>query len=98
MLMPILEDHAVGSVAGEMIVKAISTRLAGGRKEATTEPSQVCYNSSNLSDLSLTQGPGYRGYARVLLDVIIASSHFQTLGYPCHVDCRRLHTNTRSLR
>ena len=39
MLMPIHEDRT--SAAGEAIIKNISTRIAGGRKEASTEPARV---------------------------------------------------------
>ncbi|KAI0819608.1 hypothetical protein BC628DRAFT_1401839 [Trametes gibbosa] len=39
MLMPILEDRA--SAAGEAIIKTISSRIAGGRKEVSTEPARV---------------------------------------------------------
>ncbi|KZT00071.1 uncharacterized protein LAESUDRAFT_764940 [Laetiporus sulphureus 93-53] len=39
MLMPILEDRRQGS--GESLLKTISSRIAGGRKELSTEPSRV---------------------------------------------------------
>ncbi|OSD00090.1 hypothetical protein PYCCODRAFT_1371782 [Trametes coccinea BRFM310] len=39
MLMPIYEDRA--SAAGEAIIKSISSRIAGGRKEVSTEPARV---------------------------------------------------------
>ncbi|KAI0666914.1 hypothetical protein C8Q78DRAFT_983512 [Trametes maxima] len=39
MLMPILEERT--SAAGDAIIKTISTRMAGGRKEISTEPSRV---------------------------------------------------------
>ncbi|KAH9846206.1 hypothetical protein C2E23DRAFT_853988 [Lenzites betulinus] len=39
MLMPIFEDRA--SAAGEAIIKTISSRIAGGRKEVSTEPARV---------------------------------------------------------
>ncbi|KAA1477388.1 hypothetical protein DENSPDRAFT_933679 [Dentipellis sp. KUC8613] len=41
MLLPIFEEHRVGTNAGEAIIKTISTRIAGGRKEVSTEPSRV---------------------------------------------------------
>ncbi|KAF8580272.1 hypothetical protein K439DRAFT_1415468 [Ramaria rubella] len=41
MLMPILEERRLGSSAGDAIVRTISTRIAGGGKVATAEPSQV---------------------------------------------------------
>ncbi|ETW75057.1 hypothetical protein HETIRDRAFT_127022 [Heterobasidion irregulare TC 32-1] len=41
MLMPIIEDHRAGTEAGEAMIKTISTRVAGGRKEVSTEPSKV---------------------------------------------------------
>ena len=39
MLMPIHEDRT--TAAGEALIKTISTRIAGGRKEASIEPAQV---------------------------------------------------------
>ncbi|KAI0763850.1 hypothetical protein BD413DRAFT_698917 [Trametes elegans] len=39
MLMPIYEDRS--STAGEALIKTISTRVAGGRKEVSTEPERV---------------------------------------------------------
>ena len=39
MLMPIHEDRT--SAAGEAIIRTISTRVAGGRKEASIEPARV---------------------------------------------------------
>ncbi|KIK91445.1 hypothetical protein PAXRUDRAFT_830849 [Paxillus rubicundulus Ve08.2h10] len=41
MLLPIYEDKSLGSKAGEQIIKTISSRLAGGRKELSTQISQV---------------------------------------------------------
>ncbi|KAF9221255.1 hypothetical protein BS17DRAFT_270634 [Gyrodon lividus] len=41
MLLPIYEDKGVGSKTGEQMIKTISTRLAGGRKELSTQTSQV---------------------------------------------------------
>ncbi|OCH91717.1 hypothetical protein OBBRIDRAFT_886730 [Obba rivulosa] len=42
MLMPIFEEHRSGSGAvGDALIKTISTRIAGGRKDVTTEPSRV---------------------------------------------------------
>lgn len=40
MLMPIMEDRNIGRT-GETLIKTISTRIAGGRKEVSTEPSRV---------------------------------------------------------
>ena len=52
MLMPIIEDHRAGTEAGEAMIKTISTRVAGGRKEVSTEPSKVRLWLSNLADES----------------------------------------------
>ncbi|THH13224.1 hypothetical protein EW146_g6966 [Bondarzewia mesenterica] len=41
MLMPIIEDHRAGTEAGEAMIKTISSRMAGGRREVSTEPSRV---------------------------------------------------------
>ncbi|TFY68418.1 hypothetical protein EVJ58_g1023 [Rhodofomes roseus] len=40
MLMPIMEDRNAGR-AGEALIKTISSRVAGGRKEVSLEPSRV---------------------------------------------------------
>lgn len=39
MLLPILEDRR--SHSGDAVIKSISTRIAGGRKELNTEPSKA---------------------------------------------------------
>ncbi|KAI0056711.1 hypothetical protein BV25DRAFT_1976751 [Artomyces pyxidatus] len=41
MLLPLYEDHRAGSEAGDALIKTISTRIAGGRKEVSTDPSRV---------------------------------------------------------
>lgn len=41
MLLPIFEEKSTINRAGDAILKTISSRLAGGRKELSTEPSQV---------------------------------------------------------
>lgn len=46
MLLPIYEDKRLGSKTGEQIIKSISSRLAGGRKELSTQASQVCRHRS----------------------------------------------------
>lgn len=40
MLMPILEERNASNT-GDTLIKTISTRIAGGRKEVSTEPSRV---------------------------------------------------------
>lgn len=41
MLLPILEDRSAASSTGDAIIKTISSRIAGGRKELNKEPSRV---------------------------------------------------------
>jgi hypothetical protein len=42
MLIPIYEDHNNSTVgSSDALIKTISTRIAGGRKEVSTEPSRV---------------------------------------------------------
>lgn len=41
MLLPLLEERRGG--AGEALIKTISTRIAGGRRELNTQLSQVCW-------------------------------------------------------
>lgn len=41
MLLPIHESQRAGSDVGEAIIKTISSRVAGGRKELSTEAARV---------------------------------------------------------
>ena len=41
MLLPIHENQRAGSDVGEAIIKTISSRVAGGRKELSTEAARV---------------------------------------------------------
>lgn len=41
MLLPIMEERTAGGSVGDAIIKTISSRVAGGRKELNKEPSQV---------------------------------------------------------
>jgi len=41
MVIPIHEQRRAGSGTGDSIIRTISTRIAGGGKTATAEPSQV---------------------------------------------------------
>jgi DNA excision repair protein ERCC-4 len=41
MLLPIHENQRAGSDVGEVIIKTISSRIAGGRTELSTEESRV---------------------------------------------------------
>ncbi|KZT71130.1 hypothetical protein DAEQUDRAFT_688077 [Daedalea quercina L-15889] len=61
MLMPIMEDRSANR-AGDSLVKTISTRIAGGRKEVSTEPSRVIVDERELrSSLpSLLHAAGFK--------------------------------------
>jgi|ERR1700692_3352383 DNA excision repair protein ERCC-4 len=41
MLIPIMEERTAGASVGDAIIKTISSRIAGGRKELNKEPSRV---------------------------------------------------------
>ncbi|KIM71372.1 hypothetical protein PILCRDRAFT_830383 [Piloderma croceum F 1598] len=41
MLLPIMEERTAGASVGDAIIKTISSRIAGGRKESNKEPSRV---------------------------------------------------------
>jgi hypothetical protein len=41
MLLPIMEERTAGASVGDAIIKTISSRIAGGRKELNKEPSRV---------------------------------------------------------
>ena len=45
MLLPILEDGA-GTRTGDAIIKTISSRIAGGRRELNTAPSTVSHSAN----------------------------------------------------
>jgi hypothetical protein len=42
MLLPILDEGSVGTRRGDAVIKTISSRIAGGRRELSSEPSRVC--------------------------------------------------------
>ena len=49
MLLPIFEDRSAATGgAGDAIIKTISSRIAGGRKELNKEPSRVCNSFLSL--------------------------------------------------
>lgn len=50
MLMPILEEQRSG--AGDALIKTVSTRIAGGRKDVNTEPSRVSPTDPHTFDFS----------------------------------------------
>jgi DNA excision repair protein ERCC-4 len=52
MLLPIHETHRVASDMGEAIIKTISSRVAGGRTELSTEQSRVQPYFGNVVPLS----------------------------------------------
>jgi hypothetical protein len=49
MLLPIMEERTVGASVGDAIIKTISSRIAGGRKELNKEPSRVRLNNDVVS-------------------------------------------------
>ncbi|KAJ7584265.1 hypothetical protein C8J56DRAFT_1053716 [Mycena floridula] len=56
MLLPILEDKSRPDSSSDAIIKTISTRIAGGRRELNPQPSQVIvdmqeFNRSTLPSL-----------------------------------------------
>jgi hypothetical protein len=70
MLLPILEDRS--ATRGEAIIKTISTRIAGGRREVSKEPAQV---RLILSSLSMAEAcPGNRRHARVSVNLAVSSA------------------------
>jgi DNA excision repair protein ERCC-4 len=56
MLLPIMEERTAGASVGDAIIKTISSRIAGGRKELNKEPSRVRLRFLCLACLSLTDG------------------------------------------
>ena len=65
MLMPILEERR--SEKGDAIIKTISSRIAGGRKELNTEPSRVRFMNKPLlrAEFNHTHKLGHCRHARV---------------------------------
>ena len=61
MLIPIYEDRvAPGSGSADALIKTISTRVAGGRKEVSTEPSRVRHNSTGYGHEAFSLTPRCR--------------------------------------
>jgi hypothetical protein len=63
MLLPIMEERTAGASVGDAIIKTISSRIAGGRKELNKEPSRVrshshtpLFPNSFVLNFALTDG------------------------------------------
>ena len=98
MLMPILEERR--SEKGDAIIKTISSRIAGGRKELNTEPSRVRFMDGPLphAKLNHTRKLGHCRYARVPLVFTITSPCVGTARTSGHVDRWRLHPDPGYMR
>lgn len=77
MLMPILDGRRSGSSAGDAIIRTISTRIAGGGKVATAEPSQVQPYPVDTSFI-----PDSCFESRSLSICVNSGLHFQTCSTP----------------
>lgn len=82
----------------DAIIKTISSRLAGGRKELNTEPSRVslyCIFKNHEPYIVIV---GCCGYARISINAAILTACIQLIGHSGNVDCRGLRTNAGYLR
>jgi len=96
MLLPIFEDRRGG--ASEEIIKTISTRIAGGRREVDTQPPQVRV-VAELSEMKrgLTLPLGDSRHARVQIYLTLDAACFECASHPCNPHCRGLYPHTRDV-
>ncbi len=86
MLLPILEDPKRTSSSDE-IIKTISTRVAGGRRELNKDPSRVCMSSYDSCDSVLVLS-GHCRHERVPVYVALVAACYESACYPRDLDCR----------
>ena len=78
MLLPIHEKQRAASDVGEAIIKTISSRVAGGRTELSTEESRVRPSSCwHFGAHSVDSATGYCRHARVSVDASIPLTRFK---------------------
>jgi hypothetical protein len=86
-MMIILVEDRKEKTTNDAILKTISTRVAGGRREINTEPSRVSGTSTiSLVFMFLYVNLGCCGYARVSFNFTIVSACLWVVGDPCDSD------------
>jgi hypothetical protein len=92
MLLPIHEKPLAASDVGEAIIKTISSRVAGGRTELSTEESRV-RSLGSLRGLraDAATATGHCRHARVSLHAPIPLTRFEDGHCPCNAHSRGLH-------
>jgi hypothetical protein len=95
MLLPIQENQRAGSDVGEAIIKTISSRVAGGRKELSIEAARVRPSHISISSCALCADAavGYCRHAGVSLDAPIPFTCLKDDHYSCNTHCRGLYTD-----
>ena len=93
MLMPILDDRRAAE-SNDNLLRTISTRIAGGRKDVTTEQPRVSSSIAHICCLTNMPPIGYRGPARVPLVSSLAVAYVRHSRRTCDIDCRRLCART----
>lgn len=98
MLLPIFEDRRAPT-GGDALIKTISTRIAGGRKEINKEPSRVTqalYTSAAPPDPLRCAGD--RRYAGVPVHAPFATPRRESARHPGDAHRRGLHPHAGHLR
>jgi hypothetical protein len=92
MLLPIMEERTAGASVGDAIIKTISSRIAGGRKELNKEPSRVrLHNYVVFLSQTRMYCLGNCRYARIPVDLAVTSACIRVTCYSGDVDGWRLH-------
>lgn len=97
MLLTLEERREPGSGSGESVIKTISTRLAGGRRELSKELARVrsrCFYFSRVRGVVLMMRVGNCGHAGVPLDVTFLAPCRKCAGRACYLDGGGLYTYT----
>ena len=96
MLLPIFEDRRRG--ASEEIIKTISTRIGGGRRDVDTQPPQVRV-VADASEMKrrFTSPLGDSSHARVQIYLALDAACFECAGHSCTSHRRGLYSHARDV-
>jgi hypothetical protein len=96
MLLPIMEAGSAARTANDALIKTISSRIAGGRREVNKDPSQVPIFGT-ISSLSLLSGTGHSGYARVSVHITVSFTCLEITRHSGDTHRWRLYSHARHL-
>ena len=74
MLMPILEERRPTD-NNDHLIRTLSTRIAGGRKDVTAEPPRVCPLTLGYPVQQFIRNTGHRRHAGVQVFVAVITAH-----------------------